>query len=206
MSQLILGVVAITAGLIFCFRGYLAMRAVIGIWGSFVGFSLGAGLVSAINGQPLLSGPFGWISAFIGAVVLGGLAYAFYAVAVILAMGSVGYGLGSALAGLFSLPPWVQVLFGAVGAALLVLLALITNMPEILLILTAASGGATAIIAGFLLVTGLLSPSAAMEPGVLAGVLNKYWWLYLTYVVLFIAGLVTQLSKRSTANLRAAYN
>ena len=39
MSGILLGALAIIAGLIFCFRGYLALRTVIAIWGAFVGFA-----------------------------------------------------------------------------------------------------------------------------------------------------------------------
>lgn len=52
MSGILLGALAIIAGLIFCFRGYLALRTVIAIWGAFVGFALGSGLASAATGDP----------------------------------------------------------------------------------------------------------------------------------------------------------
>lgn len=204
MSQVILGLLAIAAGLVFCFRGYIAMRTVIGIWGSFIGFSLGAGLVAVATGQPWLAGPLGWIAGFVGALLVGGLAYAFYAVAVVLTMGSVGYGLGAGLVGLFAGPGWLQAVVGLVGAALLVWLAVATNMPEVLLILVAASGGASAIILGILLVMHLL-PLSALEPDTLTRLLTEHWWLNVTYLVLLIAGIATQLAKRSTANLRASY-
>lgn len=204
MSQVILGLLAIAAGLVFCFRGYIAMRTVIGIWGSFIGFSLGAGLVAVATGQPWLAGPLGWIAGFVGALLVGGLAYAFYAVAVVLTMGSAGYGLGAGLVGLFAGPGWLQAVVGLVGAALLVWLAVATNMPEVLLILVAASGGASAIILGILLVMHLL-PLSALEPDTLTRLLTEHWWLNVTYLVLLIAGIATQLAKRSTANLRASY-
>ncbi len=204
MSQLIWGILAILAGIMFCFRGYLAMRTVIGIWGSFVGFGLGAALVAAATQEPPLAGVFGWSAAIIGALLLGGLAYAFYAVAVVLSMGSVGYALGAGLAGLFTSASWVHIVFGIAGAALLVLIAVVTNMPEVLLILVAASGGATAIMVGVLLLIGLL-PISSIQPDSLARILAENWWVNVAYLVLFIAGIVTQLSRRSTANLRAGY-
>lgn len=204
MSQLIWGILAILAGIIFCFRGYLAMRTVIGIWGSFVGFGLGASLVAAATQEPPLAGVLGWIAAIVGALVLGGLAYAFYAVAVVLSMGSVGYALGAAVAGWITATTWVQVLFGIAGAALLIAIAVVTNMPEVLLILVAASGGATAIIAGVLLLMGLL-PISNIQMDSLARIMAENWWVNVAYLVLFIAGVATQLSRRSTANLRASY-
>lgn len=205
MAEIIWGILAVVAGLIFCFRGYLAMRTVIGVWGGFIGFAVGAGLVAMVMQEPPLAGPFGWTGAIVGAVLFGGLAYSFYAVAVILAVGSVGYGLGASVAGLFTTVPWLLVLFGVIGAALLVVLALATRLPRFLLILVAASGGATAIIVGSLMVAGML-PLASIEPGRVASILESHLWLNVVYFVLFLAGVVTQLSKRSTADLRANYH
>ena len=134
MPQVVLGILAVVAGAVFCFRGYLALRAVIGVWGAFVGFNVGAAVVAALTGEPLLAGPLGWVGAVVGALLLGGLAYAFYAGAVLLTMGSVGYALGSAAAGLFALPPWASVVAGLVGAVALVAVAVVTHMPAVLLV------------------------------------------------------------------------
>lgn len=205
MSYIWLGVIAIVAGLIFCFRGYLALRAVIAVWGGFVGFTLGASAVAAITQQPLLAGWFGWIAAIAGAVLLAWLAYAFYAVAVIVAMGSVGYALGSGAAALFGAPSWVGALVGLAGALVLVLVALVTNLPELLLILVAASGGASAIIAGIAVLLGGV-PLSSLGTDALAQVIAENWWLNVVYFALLVAGIVTQLRKRSAASLRDSYH
>ena len=188
MSQTVLGILAIVAGAVFCFRGYLALRSVIGVWGAFVGFGLGAALVALLTGEPPLAGLLGWVGAIVGALLLGGLAYTFYAVAVILTMGSVGYALGSGAAALFTATPWVVVVAGLVGAAILV----------------AAVGGASAIVAGIALLMGVL-PLSGAEPDTLAQALSEHWWLNVAYLVLLVVGIVTQLRHRSTADLRASY-
>ena len=38
MQDIIVGVLAIAIGALFCFRGWIAMRIVIPIWGAFAGF------------------------------------------------------------------------------------------------------------------------------------------------------------------------
>ena len=204
MSHTVLGILAIVAGAVFCFRGYLALRSVIGVWGAFVGFGLGAALVALLTGEPPLAGLLGWVGAIVGALLLGGLAYTFYAVAVILTMGSVGYALGSGAAALFTATPWVVVVAGLVGAAILVVIALAANMPALLLILVAAVGGASAIVAGIALLMGVL-PLSGAEPDTLAQALSEHWWLNVAYLVLLVVGIVTQLRHRSTADLRASY-
>ncbi len=44
MDDILLGLLAVAAGALFCFRGAFAFRIVIPIWGAFVGFGFGAGL------------------------------------------------------------------------------------------------------------------------------------------------------------------
>lgn len=205
MLQIAWGIVAIVAGLVFCFRGYLAMRLVIGVWGMFVGFGLGMALVAAWSEDPPLDGALGWIAAIVGALLLGWLAYAFYAVAVVLSIGSVGFALGVVLAGFLTEAQWVHITLGVVGAALLIALALLTNMPELLLILVAASGGASAVITGVLLLMGSVT-TAQLEADTIETILADHWWINLIYLGLFLAGLFTQLRRRSGANLRSHYH
>jgi len=38
VSDIILGLLALAVGALFCFRGYLTMRLVIPVWGAFAGF------------------------------------------------------------------------------------------------------------------------------------------------------------------------
>ena len=53
MQDVIFGLIAIAAGALFCFRGYLAFRLIIPIWGAFVGFATGAGAVTALPLHPV---------------------------------------------------------------------------------------------------------------------------------------------------------
>jgi len=57
-----LGVLAIIVGIAFCFRGYVAMRLIIPLWGAFSGFILGAGLVASLAGEGFLSSLLGWLA------------------------------------------------------------------------------------------------------------------------------------------------
>ena len=203
MSGILLGALAIIAGLIFCFRGYLALRTVIAIWGAFVGFALGSGLASAATGDPPLTGVIGWSAAVVGAMLITWLSYTFYAVAVVMVMTSVGFGLGAAIASFFNAPAWVDVVVGLAGAVLLVVLALATNLPEILLVVVSASGGASAIVVGIsVLMAGLTSSTALPEDLAPA---DQPWWLNVVFLVLFASGVVVQMRHRRPATLQEAY-
>ncbi len=203
MSEVWLGIFAIVAGAVFCFRGYLAMRLAIAIWGGFVGFALGSSLAATAMGTAPLSGPIGWIAAIVGALLLAWLAYAFYVGAVIIGMGSVGFGLGVGLAGLIGGPSWVSTVSGAVGAVALVVLAMVTNLPRLLLVLVSASGGASAIVGGVSLLLGQLRLNSDLDAAV--DLVTRQWWLGVATLVLFVAGTVVQLRGKSAANLRATY-
>ena len=62
MNDIVVGLVAILTGAVFCFRGYLAMRIIIPLWGAFAGFMLGAGIVATDAG--FLATALGWIVGF----------------------------------------------------------------------------------------------------------------------------------------------
>ncbi len=204
MTDVIVGVIAIVAGAIFCFRGYLAMRTMISLWAGFVGFALGAALVAGFTQQPLLDGPVAWAGAIAAALLLAWLAYVFYAAAVVLTMGSVGYGLGTAVVGPLGLPAWALGVSGLVGGLLLVVIALATNLPAVLLIVAAAFGGASAIVTGIAVLLGLL-PVSHLEPDAVAPTLDGNPWLGVVYLILVVAGIASQARRRSSANLRADY-
>ena len=51
MADFVLGVLAILAGLVFCFSGHLWLRIALPVWGAFVGFAFGAGLVAGLGGD-----------------------------------------------------------------------------------------------------------------------------------------------------------
>ena len=204
MSALWLPIIAIVVGLFFCFRGYVAMRLGIAVWGAFVGFTVGAAVVSSITGTPMLTGVVGWVGALLGALLLGSLSFAFYAVAVLVTMGSVGYAVGTGLAGYVGGPSWVLTVGGVVGAIVLVLIAVATHLPDLLLILVSAAGGASAVVSG----VGLLLGSVAAGEGPLGqflGAVNREWWLGLAYLVLVVAGVLVQLRSRTNVTLRSAY-
>jgi hypothetical protein len=96
MADVGLGVLAIIVGIAFCFRGYVAMRLIIPLWGAFSGFILGAGLVASLAGEGFLSSLLGWFVGLVVALVFGVLAYLYYEISVFIAMSAIGFSLGTA--------------------------------------------------------------------------------------------------------------
>ena len=191
MTDVVVGVLALVIGLLLCFRGHAAMRALLALWGAFVGFGLGAGLVAALTDQGYLETVTGWLVAIVLAVLLAALAYVFFAVAVVLAFASMGFVLGRTVAAALGADePWVLTVVGLAGGVLLGLLAVVTNLPELVLIVVSAFAGASVAVAGLLLVLDRFDVddvTAARVP-----LADQPVW-YVGQLVLAVVGIVVQL-------------
>ncbi len=192
MNDVILGLVAILAGALFCFRGYLAFRIVIPIWGAFVGFVVGAGLVAAVAGDGFLATTVGWIVGVGCAVGFAILAYFVFEVAVAVAMGSIGFSLAmTILVAVGASWEWWTVLIGAVAGLMLAWAAIAVALPMALLVVLGALGGASAIVSGIMLLVGEISAQAISDGSAVAEA-NDGWWWYALYLGLAIAGVIAQ--------------
>ncbi|HNP57530.1 MAG TPA: DUF4203 domain-containing protein [Gordonia sp. (in: high G+C Gram-positive bacteria)] len=190
--DILVGIIAIIVGALFCFQGIVAMRLVIALWGLFVGFNFGAGLVSAITGDGFLSTVLGWVIGIICALLFGLFAYLYYAVAVVIAMASVGFLIGSAVMVALNVSwNWVIILVGVIVGVLLAALAIAVNLPTIILIVISALGGATAIVGGLMFLFGQLNVSE-FTVGSVTATIDESWWLWVLYIVLAVLGIVSQ--------------
>ncbi|BDE59023.1 DUF4203 domain-containing protein [Rhodococcus hoagii] len=193
MTDVVLGILAVLAGAVFCFRGLPAMRIVIAFWGAFAGFGLGAALVAAIGGDSYLSTALGWVVGVLVAILFAVLAYLYYAVAVVLAMASAGFALGAgATVALGVTWNWVIVLVGVLIGIALAVFALAVDLPAMLLVIVSALGGAVAIVGGAMLLTGVLD-AADFGHASITRTIDDDWWWYAFYLLLAVAGVVAQL-------------
>ncbi len=207
MRDIVLGLVAILVGAVFCFRGYFAMRVIIPVWGAFAGFMLGAGIVSSSTGDNFLSTALAWIVGLAVAVVFGLIAYLYYAVAVVLGMAAIGFVLGTGLMAFLGVRwSWVIILVGVITAGVLAFVAIVGNMPMVLLTLLTALAGATVITSGIMLLVGAVDTDDFDAGGTTASV-NDDWWWYAIYVGLAVVGIISQwtTTAQRQATLREAW-
>ncbi len=191
MQDVILGLVAIAVGLLFGLRGFIAMRILISIWGAFVGFMVGAGLVEMATGDGFLMAATAWFVGGVMALVFGLLAYLYYQVAVVIGMASIGFTLGtSTMVALGVSWSWVVVLIGVLVGALLAFAAILTDLPAIILIVLTALGGASVTVFGLLLVLGSIG-TADLNSVTAIDRLDNWWWTAI-YLVLALVGIVVQ--------------
>lgn len=198
-------VVEIVIGVIFCFFGFPFARFVLALWGAALGFfwgTAGFAVVAHYLGAGVGSiAP--WIFGLIGAVVLAGLAFAFYSVAVLVAMGTLGWGLGQLLATSLQVPVWLSVTIAVVVAAGLVVLGVSFDLPRLLLVLLTAFAGAGGIIDAVL---QLMGQNPRWYDGLVANPAEWTQWLWPAAVlVLAVLGALFQSRQQAGTTLRAAY-
>jgi hypothetical protein len=206
MNDIVVGVIAIITGAVFCFRGYLAMRIIIPLWGAFAGFMLGAGVASGSDG--FLGSALGWIVGIALAIVFGLLAYLYYEVAVVIGMLAIGFALGTSLMVALGVTwSWVIVLAGVALAVVLAFVALVADLPMALLTVLTALAGASAIVAGLMLVVGV-TDVADFDSAQTTTTLADDWWWYAIYLALAVGGVIAQFVdvERRRETLRTAWS
>lgn len=201
MDTVVVGIIAVLIGALLCFRGYVTMRLIISLFGAFVGFLLGAGLVAGITDSGFGQLALSWIAGLVGAVVLGVLAYLFFQGAVVIGMAAIGFTIGTsvmAAAGGSSLAP---VVVGVAAGVLLAVIAVATDLPAVILIVLTALAGASVTVSGLLLLTGAIGLNRLTADGVGAAMTRGWWW-YVAYGALALLGIIAQLRARGPRTMR----
>ncbi len=206
MNDIVVGTIALLTGSVFCFRGYLAMRVVIPLWGAFAGFMLGAGMVSGDAG--FLGNALGWAVGFGLAIVFGVIAYLYYAVSVVIGMMGIGFVLGTSLMVALGVSwSWLIVLSGVVLAVALAFVAIAGDLPMVLLTVLTALAGASAIVAGLMLFVGTFDADDFSIGSTTEYVADDWWW-FVIYGGLVVGGIIAQFTDvdRRRETLREAWS
>jgi hypothetical protein len=193
VRDVLLALLAIAVGSLFCFRGYLTMRLVIPIWGAFSGFLFGAGLVDQWTGNGFLVDVAAWLAGVAVAVLFGLLAYTYFEVSVMLAMAAVGFVLGASLMVALDVRwSWVVILVGMLAGVALAVLAVVGRLPMLLLTFLTAAAGAATVVAGVMLLTGAFTADDLNSQAVVSRIDDSAGWWVLA-AVLAVLGVVLQL-------------
>jgi len=189
--------IALFVGTVICFGGYRFFMFLLPIWGFFFGLGLGANSVQLILGEAFLGTVTGWIVGFFVGLIFAVLSYLFYAFAVAIIAGSLGYGIGIGLMSwIFNPDPNGAFIIGwLVGVVLAVVLIVVTlqfNLAKYVIIVATAVGGAAAVVATMALgVEGLALLDLARNP--IQTLLNASIWWALFFLVLAAFGIVVQI-------------
>ncbi len=168
LDALLVGLLALVVGLAFAFYGFRLFLILLPIWGFFIGFLFGAGLVTALFGDGFLSTALSWIVGFGFAVVFALLSYLYYWFAVIFLGGSIGYALGLSLMAWLNINGNLITFIVAIAFAVVFALAFVfLRVPKYLVLVATSFGGAFAAVVGVALILNRV-PLAALQAG-LAG-------------------------------------
>lgn len=207
MNDVVVGLLAVAVGLLLCLRGQWALRVLLAVWGALVGLGLGGALVDRWTGDGFLTTLLGWAIGLVLALAFSLIAYLYYAVSVVLGMASMGFVLGGTLASAFGAShTWLLTIAGLAGGVVLALLAIMADLPALLLVVLSAATGASAVIGGLMLVFGSATLDEISE-GTLSGGDHVVW--YVAWPVVFVVAVVvqlTQLAELRRATLRESWS
>ena len=185
--------IALLFGTIVTFGGYRLFLFLLPIWGFFFGFTLGAQTIQAIFGEAFLSTATSWVVGLFVALLFAVLSYLFYAIAVGILAGSLGYGIGIAIMGMFSANLTFITLFVALSLALVVIgLTFYFNLAKYVIIVATAVGGAGVTIATLVAGVGTVSLLRIMENPMKSLLDDSPLWMLL-FFLMAAAGIVMQI-------------
>jgi Domain of unknown function (DUF4203) len=193
LELLCMAIIALFVGMAICFGGYRWFMLLLPIFGFVFGFGLGLDTMQSLFGTGALATVTGWVVGFIVALIFAVLSYLFYFIGVALLGGALGYAIGVGFLGLFGIGP--NFLTWIVGMILGIIFAIGTialNLQKWVIIAATAFGGAGVIIGTFLMVFGVVPPTAFGSGAVRAAIADSWFWLF-GFLVLAVLGLVSQL-------------
>jgi hypothetical protein len=198
--------IALLLGTVILFGGYKLFLILLPIWGFFFGFGLGAHTVTLLFGQEFFATVTSWVVGFVVGVIFALLAYFFYAIAVAIIAGSLGYAVGVGLMNLIGLDGGFLVWL--VGIALAIVVIFVTfrwNLQKYVIILATSVGGTLVIVGTFMFgLGGLTVPMLAQNPVQHALSNNPFWAIF--GIILVIVGIVVQLRANSGYEIEAYEN
>jgi hypothetical protein len=134
-------------------------------------------------------------------LLFGFLAWYWWYAGALLSAGVLGAALGTGLVRLFGgSSEWLLVVFGVVGFVLLVVVALLLNLPTYLVIVNTAVAGATVLVSGVLLVFNQVD-HGEMGRGTAVAIINESWWWLLVVAVFSVIGILFQMTMRTALAL-----
>ncbi len=202
MDTVVVGIIAVLIGALLCFRGYVTMRLIISLFGAFVGFLLGAGLVAGVTDSGFGQLALSWLVGIVGAVIFGVLAYFSYQIAVVIGLAGIGFTIGTTVMAAIGVgSPVATVAVGLLAGALLAVIAIMTDLPAVLLVVLTALAGASITVAGVMVIAGTIGINRLTAEGVGAE-MSRGWWWYVLYGGLALLGIIAQLRSRGPRTMR----
>ena len=185
--------VALGFGLaVLCF-GYRLFMVLLPLWGFLFGMLLGGQAMQAIFDYGFFANIGTWIVAFVLGAVFAVLSYLFWAVAIALMAGSLGYAVGVGLVNLFGIN--MGLVSFLVGLALGVAAAFVTfrfDLQRYMVIAVTALGGAASIL-GTLFYGAYGTKLARLAENPVLHILEQSWLWVILFLALIAGGIYLQI-------------
>ena len=196
--DLFVALIAVAIGLVATFFGYRLFRAVLPVFGFVVGAIAGAQGVFLVFGDGFLVTTLSIVAAVVVGLVFGLIAYFWWALGIVLAVGGMGFAIGNALLPALNIDnlEFVSWLIGAAVAAGFALAAIVLRLPRAIVIAVTSLWGAGATLGGVLIVLQQIEPEELGYGAVNAVVAESFLWL-LVYIGLAAVGAVWQIMTTS---------
>jgi hypothetical protein len=184
------GLIVSIFGALMCFFGYRMFIILLPLWGFFFGLMLGAQSMQALFGTGFLSTVTSWVVGFIVALLFAGLAYLFYAAAVVIIAGSLGYALTvGVLLAIGMQMGFLVWLIAIVVAVIFAVVTLVLNIQKWVVIITTSLAGAAVVFGGYF---ALFNPHAVLLENPIKAFLNASPFFLIMAFLLAAAGIVFQ--------------
>lgn len=193
LETLLFAFLAIIVGLGLAFMGYAAFRILLPIIGFLAGLWLGMDLVSGLAlSYPLIGISLGLILGLVLGAIFAAIAYFVYAFAVMIFGLALGYALGAGFMMLIGFPAGILTLIvGLITAVGMGMLFFRTDMPKLYIMAITAFAGASALIAGVLVLFGVI-PASQLGLSFVEPYIAQSWFLLLVWVIVGGIGFVSQ--------------
>jgi hypothetical protein len=190
------GVIGLIFGTALAFAGYRLFLFLLPIWGFFFGLVLGAQAMQALFGEAFLATVTSWVVGFIVGGIFAMLSFVFYAIAVAIIGGSLGYflavGLLTAIGLDFGFIVW---LIGILVALVAAVVTIRFNLQKWVVIAATAFMGAGTIFGTILL---MFNPAATLLENPVQVFLQTSPFLTILFLVVAVLGIAVQVATTRT--------
>ena len=191
--QLVIALLAVVLGALFCFGGWRFFLLLLPFWGLVVGFNVGTEATRALIGDGTFATVTSWAVGLGLALVFAAFAYLYWYAAVAVLGGSVGYILGSSAWGLIGNEYGVVAfVIGVAVGVVFVIATLVLNMPKWLVVGLTSAGGAAMIVAGWFILTGQIPTDEITWNAIGQAISGSIIWLGV-WAALTVLGMLAQM-------------
>ena len=198
--------IALFLGLVVTFAGYRLFLTLLPIWGFFFGFALGAQSLQLLFGVGFLATVTSWVVGFFVGAIFAVLSYLFFAFAVAVMAGSLGYALGAGFMGLIGVDwNWLVWLVGIVVAVIVIIATFWFSLQKYAIIVATAVGGAGTIV-GTLMFGYIGMTLAKFVENPIRFALNDSPLWTIVFLVLVVLGIAAQIYSTRSFEIEAYEN